>query len=222
MLNSILSNLADNFPQAAATGGSLRMKEVINQVDRVQDEENDLIFANGLKISDYLSTQEDPNGNEQLILEEEGDYTQFVMKVINTAISVTQSTENDSRERTIKEKFTDFNEQLFWIAQQKEYHNVINTVIDEDSSVQTKGSRRLYREATKNIVQYFDQIVDNKGQKQLNLARLSRKETLMSENEGLDLRASSEGNEGVMFQRLIVDLQRVMLEKEDSLELMKR
>lgn len=47
-------NLADSYPQATASGGTPRMKEVINDVNRTDDEENDLIFANHLRISDYI------------------------------------------------------------------------------------------------------------------------------------------------------------------------
>jgi hypothetical protein len=59
MVTSILTNLADLYPQAPATGGTLRMREVINEVNRVDDEENDLILANGLKISDYFQRGRD-------------------------------------------------------------------------------------------------------------------------------------------------------------------
>jgi hypothetical protein len=38
MLNDILINLADCYPQAQAAGGTPRMKEVITEVDRVDDE----------------------------------------------------------------------------------------------------------------------------------------------------------------------------------------
>lgn len=46
--------MADNYPQAPVSGGTPRMKEVINEVDRVYDEDNDLIFANKLKIADHV------------------------------------------------------------------------------------------------------------------------------------------------------------------------
>ena len=38
ILNNILINLADNYPQAPASGGTPRMKEVINEVNRLDDE----------------------------------------------------------------------------------------------------------------------------------------------------------------------------------------
>ena len=54
ILNNILINLADMYPQAPATGGSPRMKEAINEVNRVDDEENDLIYANKIKMDEYV------------------------------------------------------------------------------------------------------------------------------------------------------------------------
>jgi hypothetical protein len=83
MLNDILINLADSYPQAPAAGGTARMKEIITEVDRVDDEENDFIFTSGIKIADYLN--------------KEGDYTRFIMTVINAAIQVTQDNQQDSR-----------------------------------------------------------------------------------------------------------------------------
>ena len=43
---------------------------------------------------------------ETIKLGESGDYTAFIMRVINSAIQVTQETQDDSRDRTIFEKFT--------------------------------------------------------------------------------------------------------------------
>jgi hypothetical protein len=43
------------------------------------------------------------------------------MTVLNRAISATQENKDDARERTVFEKFTEFNEQLFWLVQQKDY-----------------------------------------------------------------------------------------------------
>ena len=62
MLRNILINLADNFPQAPASGGTPRMKEVINEVLRSNNEENDLIFANNLKIKEYLKIKKNEFG----------------------------------------------------------------------------------------------------------------------------------------------------------------
>lgn len=77
MLATILVNLTDNFPQAPASGGTPRMREAILDINRVEDEENDLIFANGIKVEKYMKP--------------DNDYTEFIMKVVNTAISVTAS-----------------------------------------------------------------------------------------------------------------------------------
>lgn len=84
-LNDILTNLADSYPQAPASGGTQRMREAITELNRVQDEENDLIYASGLEIR-----------------EQGGDYTKFVMEVINAALRVTQSSQEDHKDRTVK------------------------------------------------------------------------------------------------------------------------
>ena len=59
-------NLADYYPQAPITGGTLRMKEVINEVNRVDDEANDLILSNDIRIDKYLKliTKKDVNYKE--------------------------------------------------------------------------------------------------------------------------------------------------------------
>ena len=59
------------------------MKSVIYEINRTEDEENDFIYANGIKIADYINDEE--------------DYTAFIMRVVNTAIDVTQNSENDER-----------------------------------------------------------------------------------------------------------------------------
>jgi hypothetical protein len=53
------------------------------------------------------------------------------MQVLNAAIRVTHSNEDDSRERSMKEVFTQFNEQLFWTTQQQDYHSIINLLGEE-------------------------------------------------------------------------------------------
>ena len=50
-------NLADYYPQAPVTGGTLRMKEVINEVNRVDDEANDLILSNDIRIDRHLKLE---------------------------------------------------------------------------------------------------------------------------------------------------------------------
>ena len=54
ILHNILINLADSFPQAPVSGGSIRMREVINEINRADNEENDLIMTSGIKIRDYI------------------------------------------------------------------------------------------------------------------------------------------------------------------------
>ena len=55
--NNVLKNLADLYPQATPSGGTPRMKEVIAEINRTEDENNDLIYANGIKIKDYFGKE---------------------------------------------------------------------------------------------------------------------------------------------------------------------
>ena len=57
MMNNILINQADSFPQAPVSGGTPRMREAITEVNRADDEVNDLIWTSGIKISDYLKIE---------------------------------------------------------------------------------------------------------------------------------------------------------------------
>ena len=43
----------------------------------------------------------DEENKEYMNLEEDGDYTEFIMKVINAAIEVTEKNAADARERTV-------------------------------------------------------------------------------------------------------------------------
>ena len=61
------------------------------------------------------------------------------MKVINKVIEVTHDNSQDSKERTIFEKFTEFNEKLFWIAQEKDYSNIINNFDDKTNNKESKN-----------------------------------------------------------------------------------
>lgn len=78
ILSDCLVNLADNYPQAPIEGGTPRIRDAIIDLNRMEEEKNDLIFANEIKIDKYIK-----EGGE--------DYTEFIMTVINTAIKVTQS-----------------------------------------------------------------------------------------------------------------------------------
>ncbi len=52
------------------------------------------------------------------------------MEVINTAIKATQNSNEDKRDRTVKDIFNEFNEKLFCLAQQDNYHPIINSLDD--------------------------------------------------------------------------------------------
>ena len=93
-LNNILINLADCYPQAPASGSTPRMREVITEVNRQDDQENDFFFTSGIfkkiNFDKFLTfkTEQNQNGDEvkRLDLGEEGDYVEFIMEVINSAI----------------------------------------------------------------------------------------------------------------------------------------
>ena len=54
MLTDILINLADSYPQAPISGGTPKMKDVITEINRVDDEENDFIFTSGIRIGEFM------------------------------------------------------------------------------------------------------------------------------------------------------------------------
>ena len=67
-MNDILANLADNYPQAPPSGGTPRMRDVVFELNRVEDEENDLIFANGIEIGKYIHLQHYAHSNFKPLL----------------------------------------------------------------------------------------------------------------------------------------------------------
>ena len=68
------------------------MRQAINEVNRIDDQENDFIYTSEIKISDYL---------EDGKVRQDEDYTQFIMNVVNAVIQVTHESSDDSQERTI-------------------------------------------------------------------------------------------------------------------------
>ena len=76
-LKSILENMADSYPMAPATGGTQKMRENVHDINRTDNENYDFIRANGISIKPYIN--------------EEGDYTEFIMQVINAAIRATDA-----------------------------------------------------------------------------------------------------------------------------------
>jgi hypothetical protein len=46
--------LSSHYPQAPAAGATARMREVIVDVNRVQDEQNNLIFLSDITIAKYV------------------------------------------------------------------------------------------------------------------------------------------------------------------------
>jgi len=62
------------------------------------------------------------------------------MKVLNMAINVAQDSQEDSRERNVSEIFTAFNQQLFWISQEKKYQDILKT-LDSRQKTDVKSKR---------------------------------------------------------------------------------
>ena len=105
IVNNILINTADNYPQAPPSGGTPRMRDVITEIDRVDNPDNDLIFSSGIRLSNYVNVIQDYFGDTIDIKPKEKDYTGFIMEVVNQIIGVTQDNSNDERERTVFERF---------------------------------------------------------------------------------------------------------------------
>ena len=59
MVNNILINTANNYPQASSSGGTPKMRKVITAVDRSDNPDNDLILLNGIKIEDYVEVKKE-------------------------------------------------------------------------------------------------------------------------------------------------------------------
>ena len=83
------------------------MREVVTHIDRTDDERNDFLFTNNIRIADYMEEREDiiDEGNEELGPRKDGNYTVFIMTVINKIIEVVHDNSEDEKERTIYEKF---------------------------------------------------------------------------------------------------------------------
>ena len=124
MLYNVLSNIADQFPQAPPAGGTPRMREAITEVNRMNDWKNDSIHANGIDIQKYLELTKEHKlwGYYYYIHPNNEDYIGFIMEVINKIITVTQDSTDDYRERTAREIFDEFNHKLCYLSQEKEYH----------------------------------------------------------------------------------------------------
>jgi hypothetical protein len=56
-----LINLADSYPQAPPAGGTPRMREILTEVNRVDDDQNDFIYTSDIKISDYMTLKKEKN-----------------------------------------------------------------------------------------------------------------------------------------------------------------
>lgn len=59
--NSILGNLENLYPQAPPTGGTPRMRDSIREINKMEQEENDFLFANDIKIQNYINQNKERN-----------------------------------------------------------------------------------------------------------------------------------------------------------------
>lgn len=57
-MKNILINLADHYPQAPVVGGTPKMNEAITEINRIGNEEYDLIYSSGIKINNYINLKE--------------------------------------------------------------------------------------------------------------------------------------------------------------------
>jgi hypothetical protein len=48
------------------------------------------------------------------------------MKVINEVILVAEKNQELAKDRTVLQSFTEFNEHMFWLAEQKSYKKIMN------------------------------------------------------------------------------------------------
>ena len=62
-------------------------------------------------------------------MDDSNDYTSFIMKVINKAVGIANENKLDSRERTVFEIFSEFNEKMFWLSKQKNYQKMEELVV---------------------------------------------------------------------------------------------
>ena len=108
------------------------MRQVLTEVNRIDDDQNDFIFTSGIKISDFMTLKKEKNekGEETVIyqLPQSEDYTSFIMRVINEVILVSESNQELAQDRTILQSFTEFNEHLFWMVEQKSYQKIMSTL----------------------------------------------------------------------------------------------
>jgi hypothetical protein len=92
----------------------------------------------------------------------DGNYTGFIMKVINAIIEVPQNSKEDARERTVFEKFTEFNEHLFWLTQQKDYQREIEE-IERQNNQEAEGSTIVKKNSSR-ICDKFYSILSNSAE----------------------------------------------------------
>ncbi len=92
-----MNDLASHYPQASAGGETARMREVILNVNRSEDETNDLIFTKNIQIEKYLKKDKEDHYLK---------YSGFIMEVINIAISATREPFSDNSDYTVFEKFS--------------------------------------------------------------------------------------------------------------------
>jgi len=82
----VLGNISPYYPQAPPTGGTPRMREALLAIDRSYNEELDFLYTQNLKLTKN----------------EKGEYTDFIMEVVNQVILVSGEIDKEDRSgRTI-------------------------------------------------------------------------------------------------------------------------
>ncbi len=101
----VLKSLAAYYPQAPPAGNTAKMRQVIVNVNRSEDETTDLIYNLGIKIDKYIRRKSWDSGQ---ILTSYEEYTGFIMEVINATIEVTRGAAASEAEQTVFQKFVQF------------------------------------------------------------------------------------------------------------------
>lgn len=86
---------------------------------------------------DFLSTQ-------RLTLERsaDGDYTEYIMRVINRAILVTGEIDDGAGQRTMFEQFKDFMENLIWLAKDDACIKAMGAVVGKAKNSKKLGEKK--------------------------------------------------------------------------------
>lgn len=78
------------------------------------------------------------------------------MDVIDAAINAVQTSDNDSRDRTNKQIFTQFNKELFALSQSQEFKELV------ELATNTANNSQVINQSKRVICSYFQKITETK------------------------------------------------------------